>query len=139
MLEANPALTPNAVKAILQYTAESKPGVQVLAQGAGFLNARGAVELARRFTATADGSADFPEFSAEVAKDSTTWSRHIIWGNRRVGGGVLAAAANAWSTSVTWGDRTAPGGRNIVWGTIANCDGAVDGSCEDAAWGTAAR
>ena len=46
MLQANPALTPNAVKAILQYTAQSYGGYDSMTQGAGFLNARGAVQLA---------------------------------------------------------------------------------------------
>ena len=41
MLQANPALTPEAVKAILQTTAETQqPDTDQLAQGAGFLNAR---------------------------------------------------------------------------------------------------
>ncbi|HMD36253.1 MAG TPA: S8 family serine peptidase, partial [Vicinamibacterales bacterium] len=35
MLQANPALTPNAVKAILQYTAQTYAGYDVLTQGAG--------------------------------------------------------------------------------------------------------
>ena len=48
MLQANPALTPNLVKAILQYTAEAKRRYDALTQGGGFLNARGAVELAQR-------------------------------------------------------------------------------------------
>ena len=52
MLEANTALTPNAVKAILEYTAEARDGYNHLTQGAGFLNARGAVELARAFAGT---------------------------------------------------------------------------------------
>src|SRR5207245_2693914 len=52
MLQANPALTPNAVKAILEYTAQPYPGYNVLTQGAGFLNAVGAVRLAK-FYATA--------------------------------------------------------------------------------------
>ena len=47
MLQANPALTPNQVKAILQYTAEFDSHADSLTQGAGFLNARGAVELAK--------------------------------------------------------------------------------------------
>jgi serine protease AprX len=46
MLQANPSLTPNAVKAILQYTAEIRPGYDALTQGAGLLNALGAVQLA---------------------------------------------------------------------------------------------
>ena len=45
MLQANPSLTPNAVKAILQYTAEQYPDYNALTQGAGFLNAVGAVRL----------------------------------------------------------------------------------------------
>jgi serine protease AprX len=49
MLEANPALTPEAVKAILRVSAEQKAAYGVTAQGAGFLNARAAVELARTF------------------------------------------------------------------------------------------
>ena len=48
MLQANPNLTPNLVKAILQYTAQTRH-YDALTQGAGFLNAKGAVELARYF------------------------------------------------------------------------------------------
>ncbi len=55
MLEANPALTPNAVKAILQYTAQADANESALAQGAGLLNARGALRLARFFARPQDG------------------------------------------------------------------------------------
>src|SRR6185503_13206192 len=71
MLQANPTLTPNAVKAILEYTAETNSGYDKMTQGAGFLNARGAVEVARSLASESGG--DFP--------DSSTWSRHLIWGN----------------------------------------------------------
>ena len=47
MLQANPALTPAAVKRILQASAEPRAGYSALAQGAGFLDARAAVELSR--------------------------------------------------------------------------------------------
>src|SRR6185503_5033098 len=46
MLQANPKLTPNLIKAILQYTAQQYPGYNSLRQGAGFLNTLGAVRLA---------------------------------------------------------------------------------------------
>ena len=49
MLEANPALTPNMVKAILQFTAQVYRGYNYLTQGAGFLNTLGAVRLSRYF------------------------------------------------------------------------------------------
>ena len=50
MLQANPGLTPKAVKAILRGSAERHEGYTDTAQGAGFLNARAAVEMARTFT-----------------------------------------------------------------------------------------
>jgi subtilisin family serine protease len=47
MLQANPALTPAAVKSVLQASAEPHRDYTALAQGAGFLDARAAVELSR--------------------------------------------------------------------------------------------
>jgi serine protease AprX len=110
MLQANPALTPNAVKAILQYTAESHVGVDHLTQGAGFLNARGAVELALAF---ADGA------TIESTSDPVRWSRHIFWGNRRIAGRLLDPMANAWDPHVTWGDATTVDGKAVEWGICA--------------------
>ena len=161
MLQANPALTPNQVKAILQYTAEFYSHADSLTQGAGFLNARGAVKLAK-FLA---GGAGYP--------DATGWSRRIIWGNDMFKNGRLTAGASAWSTFVTWGAAAGPGGapielgitctdaacsasngawslastsRNVVWGntcggdscqapwTLAAISGASDG--DTVVWGT---
>jgi serine protease AprX len=48
MLEANPTLTPPAVKSILISTAERVPGVAVERQGYGVINCRRALELAGR-------------------------------------------------------------------------------------------
>ncbi len=47
MLHANPGLTPESVKAILKRTAENNSRYDQFTQGAGFLNSRAAVELAR--------------------------------------------------------------------------------------------
>ena len=63
MLEANPSLTPNMVKAILQYTSEVKKGYDFLTQGAGFLNTLGAVRLARFFQNGDKGDA-YPDMTA---------------------------------------------------------------------------
>lgn len=49
VLQANPALRPDAVKALLQATADASGAYSQMAQGAGFLNARAAVELAQAF------------------------------------------------------------------------------------------
>ena len=52
MVQANPTLTPAAVKAILRGSAEPHDAESTLAQGAGFLDARAAVEVARSFAET---------------------------------------------------------------------------------------
>jgi serine protease AprX len=118
MIQANPKLTPNLVKAILQYTAQ-KYHYDVLTQGAGFLNSYGAVELARYFAKARAGDR-YPT--------NSSWSRQIIWGNQRLRGGVLKPNGNAWGVNVVWG--TADEGENIVWGTLCN-------TCENIVWGTA--
>jgi serine protease AprX len=125
MLQANPVLTPNAVKAILQYTAQVYQGYDALTEGAGFLNARGAVELA----------AFFADPSAAPYPSSEGWSRHVVWGNYSVGGGWLTVDASAWSSGVVWGDATTSDGGNVDWGVI--CTSGCDTSeAVWAAWGT---
>ena len=47
MLQANPGLAPHQVKAILEFTAETHPGIDAMTQGAGFLDARRAVDMAQ--------------------------------------------------------------------------------------------
>lgn len=133
MLQANPALAPNAVKAILQYTAEAKPVYDPLTQGAGFLNAAGAVALARYFAAP---SGSYPETSA--------WSGRMIWGNRYVQGGRLMPGANAWSADVPWGADITLGGEQVEWGVVcpdSACDTgsswiATDGDIWNVVWGS---
>ncbi len=126
MLQANPSLTPNAVKAILQYTAQIYPSWDPLTEGAGFLNAQGAVELARAFANPSSPTAS-----------SSMWGTRLIWGNRLYPGGTLSPTANAWTSTVTWGDTqtllgspvafgqqwdTTSPSRNVVWGS--HCGGA---------------
>jgi serine protease AprX len=112
MVQANPALTPNQIKAILQYTSEPHPGYDTLTQGAGFVNAQGAVELARYFADPSSGP--FPS--------DAKWGGRLIWGNHLVQGGRLRSDANAWSTSVAWGAATTPDGQTIQWGVIESAD-----------------
>jgi len=130
MLQANPFLTPNQVKAILQYTAEVYAHYDPLTEGAGFLNARGAVDLARTFGAWAGAV-------------PSHWSRRLIWGNRLVKGGVPTPEANAWLPGVTWGDGAAPDGQEIEWGLTCDaveCDtlsgGWRMGDSRNVVWGS---
>ena len=117
MLEVNPDLTPNAVKAILQYTAEVRSGESFLTQGAGLLNAAGAVRMAAFFEEPEDG----PPFPADtIESELITWSRHIHWGNDRIGGGIPLPGSNAWALGVTWGAEATRAGRPVVWGVKAD-------------------
>ncbi|MBI4264288.1 MAG: S8 family peptidase [Acidobacteria bacterium] len=113
MLDANPALTPNAVKAILQYTAEERDGEPYFAQGAGLLNARGALRLAQFFREPRQG---FPEPGDAIEREWIAWSQEIVWGNGRYAGGWPLPGSNAWSLDVEWGVDAAPDGKPIVWG-----------------------
>ena len=127
MLQANPTLTPNLIKAILQYTAEPYPGYDALEQGAGFLNALGAVRLAKFYAAN-------PK-SGDLVPSEPIWSRQIIWGNQRLTNGVISPQANAWKLGVSWGavKTLRDGGDNIVWGNSCG------GDCGDnIVWGNVA-
>jgi subtilisin family serine protease len=137
MLQANPSLTPNLVKAILEFTAETRTGYDGLTQGAGFLNARGAVELAQKMSSgAATLDANTPQ------NDPTPWSRRVIWGNHLVSSDALGAGA--WAADVTWGadgvkiSSTGADAVNLVWGTAcggANCDSST--ASTGLIWGTA--
>ena len=118
MLQANPNLTPNLVKAILQYTAQ-RYDYDALTQGAGFLNSFGAVQLAR-FYANARAGDRMPS--------SRQWSKQINWGNFRVSNGVILPTGSAWALNIVWGTLD---DENIVWGTQCGND------CENIVWGTA--
>ncbi len=122
MLQANPNLTPNLIKAILQYTATIKPDVSPLRQGGGFMNTLGAVSLAKFYAKAQPG----------LVISGADWSHQITWGNHLISGGVLDPSANAWMPGVEWGwaKTQGDGGDDITWGT--NCSG----SCDNIAWGT---
>jgi serine protease AprX len=122
MLEANPSLTPNLVKAILQYTAQPYPEYEPLRQGAGFLNTLGSVQLAEFYARNAVGA---------LMPAQDIWSRSIIWGNYLVADGYLNPRANAWDPRVVWGaDHGLDGDDPIVWGTTCGR------RCGNVVWGT---
>jgi serine protease AprX len=132
MLEANPSLSPDSVKAILQYTAQPYAGYGTMTQGAGFLNAKGAVELA----------AYLGDPAGTAPPDATGWGQQLIVGGRRVDATVsdLQAIASTWSLSCTagcgvvWGQpvvqpANSMEGDTVVWGTWS-------GEGDTVVWGT---
>jgi hypothetical protein len=137
MLQANPNLTPNLIKALLQYTAQVYPGYKPLEQGAGFLNTLGAIRLAKFY---------YTHKIGDKMPTQRVWSRQIIWGNHRLTGGYINPNGNAWASNIIWGAAKTLGdeGDNIIWGTecsTASCDNIIWGTADDNGdniiWGTA--
>jgi serine protease AprX len=134
MLEVNPELTPSAVKAILQYTAQIREE-SPLAQGAGLLNAAGALRMARFF---AEPESELGPTTDVIEGEPTPWARQIIWGNFRVTGGVPLPGVNAWAPGLTWGAKTAAGGAPVVWGarTLDAGDVSATAGRDNIVWAT---
>jgi len=153
-----PALTPNAIKAMLQYSAtplRNASGVKydALTQGAGEVDGLGAIALAYfADTAQLPGTPWMTAFpaSTQFGNELDTWSQQIIWGTRVVSGSsVIDVNQMAWSANTVWGagelDNIVWGtmsleSDNIVWGTSAVLDGVVwSGSIlegDNIVWGT---
>ncbi len=160
MLEANPAhrLTPNAVKAILQFSAvtmkdETGKRYDRLTQGAGAINANGAIRLASAIDSTVPVGAPWLTrrlFAySRIGGQNVVWGQSIDWGTTIVRGtGTMLARASAYDDNIVWGTAgdnivwgtAADPGDNIVWGTIAVGDNIVWGTAADdnIVWGTSA-
>ena len=75
--------------------------------------------------------------SDTIEAERIAWSRHIIWGNHRIVGGLRMLASNAWALGVTWGAEAA----NIVWSEHVRADNIVwsedcgGADCEGVVWG----
>jgi serine protease AprX len=115
-------LSPNLVKAILEYSAiplsdDSGAVYDVLTQGTGELNAQGAIALASAI----DTSARYGDFWLRNSVPTQTifagvawpWAMNVVWGNNVVWGDVVLRNAQAWATGIVWGSD------NVVWGDAA--------------------
>jgi hypothetical protein len=58
----------------------------------------------------------FADATTAASASDPMWTAHIIWGNRRVGGGILMPSVNAWPPSTRWGADTTPQNAAIVIG-----------------------
>ena len=118
-------LSPNTIKAILEYSATtltdpatSQP-YDVLTQGAGEVNVKGAMDLAKVIDSTAllgmFWATYQPNPYSYVGGNYVAWSQQIVWGSHIVWGNSLFYHELAWETSSPWGvlDST-----HIVWGNV---------------------
>ena len=135
-VNAGRTLTPNTVKAILEFSAAPLPNVDALTQGAGAINAAGAVALARAIDTGAPLSSWW--LSTGVTPSTTlangeelSWSEHVVWGDQYIVGNYVYTNDPAWGLHVVWGDHVVWGTR-VVWGTPE--ESLVWGDCY--VWGT---
>ena len=86
MLQANPKLTPNLVKAILMYSAQPLNGYSTLEQGAGELNVDGALRITKLVKATLPTSNGTALLTASLPSSQTSaiggqtfsWGKGVI-------------------------------------------------------------
>jgi len=120
MLQANPGLTPNLVKAILMYSAQIMEGPDLFEQGAGMLNVEGAVRLAKAVSRYAYAipvgqtlaTFGLPNAQTTIAGESFTWSQGLIWGIGALRGeAMFTTQQGAYAQGLIWGI-----GRFDAWG-----------------------
>jgi serine protease AprX len=126
VLQANPDLTPNTVKAILEYTSipvndDDGTRFNPLAQGAGQIEVSGSVALAHAINPQAPLGSPWLSTSltptTTIAGQAYTWSQSIIWGARRVAGdSLLSEQRPGWALNIVWGEGLGDEDDNIVWG-----------------------
>jgi serine protease AprX len=136
MLEANPRLSAGAVRAILEFTAQHLAATTLLAQGAGQLNALGAVRLSRLVKPRVGlgqiwlkSPLGVPEAYDVLFGEPVAWAKNIVWGDRVLLGDSAYVHLAAWNDNIVWGQDV----DNIVWGQCASgaaCDNIVWGQCD---------
>jgi serine protease AprX len=128
--------TPNTVKAMLQYSAlpvvanKKLDEADSLSQGAGELNAIGAVQLAEAINPLARVNERWAQFfipATFIGGVVEPWSQELIWGSELVSNSSVITVHAAIFDNIVWGTLRGDFD-NIVWGTLAEVDNIV--------WGT---
>jgi serine protease AprX len=138
LLEINPTLTPNALKAVAEYSAipvrtDTGARADALTQGSGGINGSGSATLAWMINADALVgkrwlNTNYLNPNTVVGDKAYAWTQAIIWGNHIVSGATLLAEQRpAWELSTVWGAGFY-NDDNIVWGNGLNDDNIVWGN-----------
>ena len=124
---ASSVLTPNMIKAILQYTsiAVADPDAStpaMLEQGAGAINVAGAIALTRAIDPDMPRGSSWLETGIQpftlLGGLPEAWVQHIVWGDHLIWGDTIAWNLDAWDEHIVWGD----GDEHIVWGGFWGSD-----------------
>jgi serine protease AprX len=137
MFDSNPRLSAGTVRALLEFTAQRLPGAGVLAQGAGSLNALGAVRLARLVKAQVPtgnvwlrSKGGVPSPYDMLHGEVVPWAKNVIWADGVLLGDSAYVHMAAWNDQPGWGQEIG----NIVWGQCVG-DGCSRGTGDNIVWG----
>jgi len=132
-------LTPNAAKAILEYTSVPVATADYLTQGAGQINAAGAIQLAASINTTAPLNSWWLQTgvtgSSTIGGQTYAWGQSVVWGPHVISGRFIYYNARMWDDNIIWGTGLLRGNSivsptkrtrdlnaksvddNIIWGT----------------------
>jgi serine protease AprX len=140
LFSANPALTANAAKGVLQFTAQRMKSLDIMTQGTGQVNVAGAVRLAKLIVPSATVGKRWVKGSRKMIAADLLFGETAYWGRALVAGATMKAGSNAlyvnlaqWADNIVWGYLFSD---NIVWGYLFN-DNIVWGMLldENIVWG----
>jgi subtilisin family serine protease len=137
-LQANPAITPNALKAVLEYSAVDVQDLtytgsaDFLTQGTGEISG-GALTLAAHLDARAPAGAHWLTASLSpftlIDGTATPWVQRLLFGNYPVSGAdLLDAQRPAFALEMVWGNSLVDDADNVVWGNSLDDDNVVWGN-----------
>jgi serine protease AprX len=112
MVQANPRLTPDVIKRVLINTATPMPNFQEYAAGAGYLNARKAVETARQIENVYDYRDPETGEEHQVYDQTTSWTGKV--------GVSLPGLAASHTRAITVAPGTLSLDVTVDWSTIAS-------------------
>ncbi len=117
MLEADPTLSPDTIKARLMVSADKWWGVgngstDPCTFGAGYLN----IPAALRCPYTATRSALSPALYRDTLGLVRIEMQRILWDQAGVWGTGIGSLAGVWGTQVLWGENTLAGSQ-VLWGS----------------------
>ena len=151
MLQSNPSLTPDTVKARIMKTATKNfPATSVTVDpttgksytstydiftiGSGYLEISGALhstDVAQKSAASPSVAYNvFTQTATLQSNSSTIWGSNAVWGDQTVWGStvLLSGTSAVWGANAVWGDQTA-WGTNAVWGDTSGA------TATNAVWG----
>src|SRR5205807_2802019 len=124
LLQANPKLTPNLVKAILMYTAQQLANFDTFEQGAGEINLEGAMRVALSVRTDLSSSTSLgspllttapPAAQTTIGGYGFTWAQGIVLDNTfATGADLITKYQKVSGTGVLLGDATTFNNSSLV-------------------------